>query len=56
MGNYCLTIWFTDDIGWDDQDMRANRLGINFGEQLRTQYGNKFKEDVKAVETKKSSN
>ncbi|WP_126243474.1 RHS repeat-associated core domain-containing protein [Chitinophaga rhizosphaerae] len=44
--------WFTDDIGWDDQDMRANRLGIDLGSQLRTLYRERYNEETKAAEAK----
>lgn len=26
--------WITDDKGWDDLDMEANRRGIEFGRKL----------------------
>ncbi len=37
----------TDDKGWDPLDIKANKEGVDFGSQLRSEYGKSLREYIK---------
>jgi hypothetical protein len=46
--------WFNDDIGWDNNDMRANQRGVDFGNEWRKYFNENY--GLKKVETKAPEN